>query len=147
MQVREIMTEHLAHCAPDASLKDVANMMVSSDCGAIPVLDPKTHRPVGIVTDRDIVCRSIAKGQNPLDMKANDVMTLSLAAVTPDTSLEDCLSKMESAQIRRMLVVGKDGEVCGVVSQADIARQAPEFKTAELIKDVSKPSQQSSKLH
>jgi len=73
-------------------------------------------------------------------------MTMPVTAVGPETSLEDCLARMEASQIRRMLVVDGDGKLCGIVSQADIARAAPEHQTAELVKDVSKPSEQASKV-
>src|SRR5256885_12507324 len=94
MQVREIMTEHVAYCTPDSDLHKVAEWMLECDCGAIPIVDPKTKKAVGIITDRDIVCRAVAEGQNPLDLTADVVMTKSPASVKPDTSLEDCLSRM-----------------------------------------------------
>ena len=98
------------------------------------------------MTDRDIVCRAVAKGQNPIGMKVDQVMTLTIATIGPDASLEDCLAEMERAQVRRMLVVDEQGLLCGVVAQADILRAASEHETAELVKDVSKPSEQASKV-
>lgn len=146
MQVRDIMTQQVASCTPETGLEEVAAMMVECDCGAIPVVDPQTRKAVGVVTDRDIVCRAVAKGQNPMGMKVDQVMTMPIATVGPDASLEDCLAEMERAQVRRMLVVDEQGLLCGVVAQADIARAAPEHQTAELVKDVSKPSEQASKV-
>ena len=67
------------------------------DCGAIPVIDPETKKAFGIVTDRDIVCRAVAVGQNPIDMKVDEVMTMPITAVEPDIELGDCLARMETA--------------------------------------------------
>jgi CBS domain-containing protein len=146
MQVRDIMTEHVAFCTQDAGVEDAAAMMVKSDCGAIPVIDPRTQKAVGIITDRDIVCRVVAKGQNPIGMRIEEVMTMPINAVSPATPLEDCLAKMEESQVRRMLVVDEQGKLRGIVSQADIARTAPEHGTAQLMKDVSKPTDHASRI-
>ena len=146
MQVKDIMTQQLTFCAPDADIQEAAALMVKSDCGAIPVVDPQTQKAVGVITDRDIVARAVAEGQNPIGMKVDELMTMPISAVTPDNSLEECLARMEEAQIRRMLVVDDRGRLCGIVSQADIARTAPEHETAELVKDVSRPSDHASRV-
>ena len=146
MQVRDIMTQQVASCAPDTDLREVAATMVKCDCGAIPVVDPQTRKAIGVVTDRDIVARAVAAGQNPIGMKVDEVMTMPITAVGPETSLEDCLAQMEELQVRRMLVVDDQGRLCGIVSQADIARSAPEHETAELVKDVSKPTGRASEI-
>ena len=146
MQVRDIMTQQVTSCAPDTDLREVAATMVKCDCGAIPVVDPQTRKAIGVVTDRDIVARAVAAGQNPIGMKVDEVMTMPITAVGPETSLEDCLAQMEESQVRRMLVVDDQGRLCGIVSQADIARSAPEHETAELVKDVSKPTGRASEI-
>lgn len=146
MQVRDIMTKQLVSCTPDTDLREVARMMAECDCGAIPVVEPESGKAIGIVTDRDIVCRSVAAGHNPIGQRAEEAMTMPIAAVKSDSSLEECLAEMESDRIRRMLVVDDQGKLCGIVSQADIARAAGEHETAELLKDVSKPIEHASKL-
>jgi CBS domain-containing protein len=140
MQVQDIMTASVASCTPDANLQEIAGQMIASDCGAIPVIDPQSKRAIGIVTDRDIVCRAVAKGQDPRALRAQDVMTTPVATVPCDASVQDCLAEMEASQIRRMLVTDKNGRLCGVVAQADIALKAPEHETAELVKDLSQRS-------
>src|SRR5260221_8458025 len=146
MQVRDIMTNRLAYCTPDATLPEVAGMMVSCDCGAIPVIDPASNKALGVITDRDIVCRVVAADKNPSAVTVEQVMSMPIAAVTPESPLEDCLAKMEAAQIRRMLFVDKAGALCGLVSQADIVRALPERQTAELLRDVSAPTNHASRL-
>jgi CBS domain-containing protein len=147
MQVRDIMTRQLASCRPDADVQEVASLMVQCDSGAIPVVEPQSHKAIGVVTDRDIVCRAVAAGRNPVGMKAEQVMTMPVNSVGPDASLEECLARMESAQVRRMLVVDDGGALCGVVSTAVIARAVPGRETAELVRDVSKPTDRASNVH
>ena len=78
MEVREIMTENPACCTPDATLQEVARLMVENDCGLVPIVDAlDTRRLVGVISDRDICCRVIAEGQNPLELTAADAMSTS----------------------------------------------------------------------
>jgi CBS domain-containing protein len=139
MNVSEIMTESPACCTPDTGLKEVAQMMVEHDCGCIPVVDGEdTKMPVGMITDRDITCRVVATGKNPLDLTAEDAMTSTVISVTPDTSIEECCTLMEESQVRRIAVVDENGACCGIIAQADIANNASERKTAEVVQEVSK---------
>jgi CBS domain-containing protein len=139
MNVRDVMTSNPACCTPDTGLQEVAQMMIDHDCGCIPVVDgEETKMPLGMITDRDITCRVVAKGQNPLDLTAQDAMTTTVVSVTPDTSLEDCCNLMEESQIRRVAVVDENGACCGIVAQADVAINAGDRKTAEVVQEVSK---------
>ncbi|HLP41494.1 MAG TPA: CBS domain-containing protein [Fibrobacteria bacterium] len=141
MNVKEIMTENPICCTAATSLEEVARMMVENDCGAIPVVeDQEGWKPIGIITDRDITTRAVAEGRNPLELSAGDIMTPSPVTVGPDTAVEECESLMETHQLRRILVVDSDGGCCGIVSLADIARNAPESHTAEVVEEVSKPA-------
>ena len=90
MLVKELMTEDPACCTGQTGLQEVAKMMVDNDCGCIPVVDSENSRmPIGMITDRDICCRAVAEGKNPLDLTASDAMTSTVISVTPDTKLED----------------------------------------------------------
>ncbi|MEP7212920.1 MAG: CBS domain-containing protein [Acidobacteriota bacterium] len=141
MNVSEIMTDSPACCTPDTSVHDVAQMMVDNDCGCIPIVESEeSGKPVGVVTDRDIVIRAVAEGKNPLDLTAADVMTKSVVTATPNMSVEDCCNLMETQQIRRIAVVDDSGACCGIVAQADIASHADQRKTAEVVQEVSKAS-------
>jgi CBS domain-containing protein len=139
MRVRDIMSMNVACCSPETSLPEVARMMVDNDCGEIPVVNA-SRVPIGVVTDRDITCRAVAEGKNPLLMEAGDCMTTPCVTVTPDTSLEECCETLERNRIRRVPVVDETGACCGMVSQADIARNAPKTETADVVKKVSEPS-------
>jgi len=141
MNVSEVMTESPTCCTPETGLQEVAKMMVDCDCGCIPVVDSDDSKmPVGMITDRDITCRVVAQGRNPLDLTVRDAMTSTVVSVTPDTPLQECLDLMEESQVRRIAVVDDDGKICGIVAQADVARNADGQKTAEVVQEVSKAS-------
>jgi predicted transcriptional regulator/YHS domain-containing protein len=122
------------------SLKDVARLMVEFDCGEIPVVDGGANRPVGVVTDRDITCRTVAQGKNPLDLSARDCMSAPVVTVTPDTPVEECCRTMEEHQLRRIPVVDEGGACCGIVSQADLALRMADTQAAHVVKEISRHS-------
>jgi CBS domain-containing protein len=139
MKVSEVMTKDPACCTPETGLKEVARLMVEHDCGEIPVVDgQRTMRPVGVVTDRDIVVRCVAEGKNPLEAEAGDVMSSPVVTVTPDMTLEEVADLMEEHQLRRVPVVDEAGAVCGIVAQADIAHHASAREVAEVVREVSR---------
>jgi len=91
--------------------------------------DPGCQRlgqPVGVITDRDIICRAVALGKNPLELTARDCMTSPVVTVTPDASIEQCAEVMETHRLRRIPVVDAAGSCCGIVSQADVALRMPD---------------------
>jgi CBS domain-containing protein len=138
MQVQDIMTTDPACCEAGDSLQTVANMMIDHDCGEIPVVDDRDKCvPVGVITDRDIVCRSVAKGLNPLEMTAGDCMSSPLISIKPETTLDDCYRVMEENQIRRIPVVDASGKCVGIVSLADIARNVSRADSGEVLQEVS----------
>jgi CBS domain-containing protein len=141
MQVKEVMTADPACCIPETALQEVAQMMIDHDCGEIPVVQNKeTKRPIGVITDRDIVCRAFAKGLNPLDLTVADCLTTPCVTVTPETSIGECTWIMEDNKIRRVPVVDADGSCCGIVALADIALRVRTGVTAEVVKEVSEPT-------
>ena len=141
MRVREIMTENPVYGLRETNLQEIAQMMVEYDCGSIPVVEnQKSLRPIGVVTDRDIVCRIVAEGLNPLEMTAADCMSSPVVTVTPETSVEACGQLMEDHQVRRIPVVDQNGSIYGMVAQADLALNAPRQVTAEVVQEVSEPN-------
>lgn len=136
------MTGSPATCTPETSLHEVARMMVECDCGAIPVVagNGQSGRPTGIVTDRDIVVRLVAQGQNPLEKTARDAMTESAITVRDDADLERCAKLMEENQVRRILVVNDEGNITGICAQADVARHGHDELTGELVEEISEES-------
>lgn len=145
MQVKDVMTPDPACCTADTTLPEGARMMVEHDCGEIPVVDNQSSKvPVGVVTDRDIVCRTVANGLNPLDLSAADCMTKPVVTVTPDISLEECTQLLEAKRVRRIPVVNERGSVCGIVALADIALHSGKRVVGEIVKEVSEPTHSAS---
>ena len=136
---KDLMTADPQCCTADTPLNEVAKLMVDCDCGEIPVVDAD-KKLIGVITDRDIVCRIVAKGQDPSGMTAQDAMTQPVISVKEDCSLEDILATMEENQIRRVPVVDASGCCCGIISQADVALVASESETGEMVKELSRDS-------
>lgn len=146
MNVLEVMTRTPATCTRETPLQEVARMMVDCNCGAIPVVDDDDH-PIGILTDRDIVVRTIAQEEDPFAKTAGDVMTADrVITVTTDTSVDAAASLLEDNQIRRLIVCDDDDRVVGMVAQADLARRS-ESLGGEVVAAVSQPSVRPSAVH
>ncbi len=141
MQVREIMTENPVCCTPDTNLQEVARLMLEHDCGLIPVVDNQENKkPMGTITDRDIAMRTVAAGQNPLDVKALNIMTMGITSVKPETDVQECCDVMENKKIRRVLVVDQSGGLCGIVAQADVAQYGQSDLVSNMVEEISESS-------
>lgn len=136
---RDIMTTEPSCCTATATLDQVAKLMVQNDCGEIPIVDV-AERLIGVITDRDIVCRVVADGKNPMAHTAEQYMTQPVISVTAETPLPEIMNMMETHQIRRLPVVDADGCCVGIISQADLAWTGREHDVAELVREVSRES-------
>src|SRR5579864_655442 len=134
MQIRDIMTKAPTCCSPDSTLDKVAKLMLDHDCGEIPVCDGT--RLVGVITDRDVVCRAFIKGKNPLNLVAGDIMTRKVVSITENDTVDEALRIMENLQLRRIPVT-RDGKIVGIVSQADVIAKLPDAKVVELLRAIS----------
>ncbi|MEQ8489581.1 MAG: CBS domain-containing protein [Marinovum algicola] len=141
MQVHEIMSSNPTCCGPETSIQDAAKLMDEKSVGSLPVVND-VGEPVGMVTDRDICCGAVAQGK-PTDTPVSDVMSADVLTVSPDEDVESCCSKMEEKQVRRSVVQDESGKCCGIVAQADVARQASGPETAELVQEMSQPEKNS----
>jgi CBS domain-containing protein len=112
-------------------------MMVQNNCGEIPVIDVN-EQPIGVVTDRDIVCRVVADGKNPMAHTAEECMTQPVVTVQVDAPVEQVVTTMEKYQIRRILVVDERGCCAGIIAQADLAWAEPVSEVGELVREVSR---------
>jgi CBS domain-containing protein len=136
-RARDVMTPDPACCSPHTSIDQVAKMMIQNNCGEIPIVDA-ANRPIGVVTDRDIVCRIVAEGKNPLGYTAEQAMTAPVVVLGPDVPIDDVIATMEDRQIRRVVVVDEEGACAGIIAQADVAVSGAVRKTAELVREVSR---------
>lgn len=137
MTVRDLMTPSPATCTPDTSLQDVARTMADCDCGAVPVVQSGSNEPLGVVTDRDITIRVVATGRNPADATVADAMTEGTVTVRADAALDEATRTMKERQVRRLVVVGDDGAIVGILAQADLAREAQNAKTGDVVQAIS----------
>ena len=137
LKVRELMSKDVRTITPCQSIKDAANIMNTVDVGSIPVVD--NQRLVGIVTDRDIVLRSVAEGRET-KQKISDVMTTNITSVTPDTDVHEAANIMASSQVRRLPVV-ENGNLVGIVAIGDLAVEGKYVdESGEALHNISKPT-------
>jgi CBS domain-containing protein len=134
---RDVMTANPACCTPNTTIVEVAKMMLQNDCGQIPVVDTGSIL-IGVITDRDIVCRVVAEGRNPAASTVEQFMSQPIVTVSSDEALEDVVSTMERHQIRRVPVIDERGGCAGIIAQADVAWTGPERAVAELVREVSR---------
>ena len=132
MKVRDIMTSgSIATATLDTTIEELANMMKSEDVGAIPVLDDD-DKLAGIITDRDIVVRAIAEGEDPTECTAEDIISEQLHTSEPDADLQEAIELMSRNQIRRLPVVEED-QVIGIISLGDVSVKGQNEDAGEVL--------------
>jgi len=134
MRVSEAMTRDVRVANPGQSIRDVAKIMAEIDAGAIPV--GENDRLVGMITDRDIAIRAIAKGKGP-DTPVRDVMSKDVKYCYEDEDLEHVARNMGDIQVRRLPVVSRDKRLVGIVSLGDVAHNEDSETTGETTAGVS----------
>ena len=139
MKVSEVMTRDVQTVRPDQRAQEAASFMLSTDAGSIPVTDG--DRLIGMITDRDIAVRGVAKGYGP-DTPVRDLMTNDIVCARIDDDVEDAASRMSEAQVRRLPVVDEQERLCGIVSLGDLSRETDDDTAAEALEGVSQPGGQ-----
>jgi CBS domain-containing protein len=138
-ELENVMSKEVVCSTPDSSLRDIAKKMVEGDCGEIPLVNNEDERKlIGVITDRDIVCRTLAVDKNPWDLTANEIMTSPVISGKVVMSLDECMNLMKENKIRRLPIVDEDNCLCGIVAQADLVHKADEKDAVEMISRVSK---------
>jgi CBS domain-containing protein len=135
MKVKKAMHKGAVWISPDTSITEIAQKMREHDIGALPV--GENDKLVGMVTDRDIVCRGLANGQDFSKLKARDVMTKGIAYCKDEQDLEEALELMEKNKIRRLPVIDEKKRMVGILSLGDISHAATRELTCEMVKAVS----------
>jgi CBS domain-containing protein len=136
MKVREVMTRDVQTIRPDQPVQQAASFMLSADAGSIPVTDGE--RLIGMITDRDIAVRGVAKGYGP-DTPVRELMTDDVICARESDEIEDVASKMSEAQVRRLPVIDENERLCGIVSLGDLSREADDDCATEALEGVSEP--------
>jgi CBS domain-containing protein len=135
----EVMTKNPVCCRPDDMVVKVAQLMQSENIGSIPVIEnERTLKLVGIVTDRDLALKIVAKGQDAKSTKVEAVMTRQIVTCRIGDDLQMALDAMAEHQLRRIPIVDEDDKIVGIIAQADVATRVnqPE-KTAAMVKEIS----------
>ena len=137
MQLKEIMTSPVATVAPDTSLADAARKMLELDIGLLPVSNGREI--VGIVSDRDITIRAVAKGMDPERTGVQEVMTKEVVTCAVGSDVNTACGLMEEKQVRRLLVMDGDNLPVGIISLGDIALHLRREQAGGVLNKVSQP--------
>ena len=136
MKVSECMTSQVETVTADQTVQEAAKFMLQADAGSIPVVDG--DRLIGMITDRDIAVRGIAKGNGP-DTPVRELMTDDLIVARDDDDVEEVARKMSSAQVRRLPVIDAEERLCGIVSLGDLSREADDGTAEQALQGVTQP--------
>ena len=134
MNIRDVMTPNPTSVSPDDSIQNAARIMRDEDTGAVPVVE--NGRPVGIVTDRDIVVRAVAENSQ-LNRPVREIVTGNVVAARPDMSTREAAELMSEHQVRRLPVVENE-RLVGIVSIGDLAvKEGRDSRVGDTLQHIS----------
>ena len=136
MKISDIMTRNVEVARPTDTIQTVAQRMADLDVGSMPVCDG--DRLLGMITDRDLAIRALAKGRSG-DTPVTEMMTPDIEYSFEDDDLHEVAEKMASQQIRRLPIVNRDKKLVGIVALADIAREDKDKRVGETVEKISQP--------
>ena len=131
----EIMTKNITVIEEDATVRQAAERLAQDDIGVLPICDRNKHIK-GMLTDRDIVVRVVAAGRDVNATRARELEQGQLVTLRPDDSIEHAVDLMAQYQVRRLPVV-ENGEVLGMISQADVAKAVSPEKAGRMLTSIS----------
>ena len=136
MKVREAMTSDVSLSSPTQSIREAARLMAEQDIGALPV--GENDRLIGMITDRDIAVRAVAKGLGP-DTKIREVMSHEVMYCFDDEDLEDAAHNMGDIKVRRLPVLNRDKRLVGIIAISDLAGREDAQKMGQAVAEISAP--------
>jgi CBS domain-containing protein len=134
--VREAMHEGCECIGENQSLLDAAKRMEELDIGAMPICG-EDDRLKGMITDRDIVVKALAHEKDPAATKAGELAQEHLVFVGADAPIDQALSLMQEHKVKRLPVIDESKRLCGMISEADIAKRLPQEKTGEMVGSIA----------
>ena len=134
--IRDVMTRDVVLIKPDQSIREAAALMASADVGSLPVSE--NERLVGMLTDRDVALRAVAKGLGP-DTAVREVMTADIKYCRDDEDVPAVAANMASLGVRRLPVVDKDKRLIGIVALSNIAQSGNRQASESLLDGVAQP--------
>ena len=141
MKVSEAMTRDVMLIHADQSIEEAAALMEDCDIGSLPIAD--SERLVGMITDRDIAVRAVAKGLPP-DTPVSQVMSKEVLYCFEDDDVKNVAKNMSDIQVRRLPVVTREKKLVGILSLGDLARKSEARTAGEAMKGIAQPSEQHS---
>lgn len=138
MQINEVMSTDVKLASPDDTIQKAAALMDDTDCGALPVAEG--DRLVGIITDRDITLRAVAKGKTPSQCKVREVMSPTIRYIFEDETTESASQNMSTLQVRRLPVLNRQKRLVGIVALGDLATKHAGPAAATALRAISKTS-------
>ena len=120
MKIRDVMTRDVQTVTPDQTAQEAASFMLREDAGSMPVSDG--NRLIGMITDRDIAVRGVARGYGP-ETAVRELMTDDVICARIDDDVEEVAMRMSEAQVRRLPVLDENEQLCGIVSLGDLSRE------------------------
>lgn len=134
MKISDVMTRDVQVAQPTDTVADVARRMSEIDSGVIPIVE--AERIVGVITDRDIVIRVVGENRDN-EIPVGEVMTAPVETCLETDSLKDAVKKMADLQMRRMVIVDEDGQLAGILSLGDVAREHSARAVGHTLEDIS----------
>ena len=141
MKIHDVMTREVHVAGPDQSIREAAKIMALYDTGALPVGDD--DRLLGLITDRDIAVRAVARGMSP-ETPLSEVMSREVLYCFNDDEVANVAKNMSDIQVRRLPVVNRDKKLVGILSLGDLARKSEAKTAGEAMKGIAEPSEQHS---
>ena len=120
MKIRDVMTRDVQTVTPEQTAQEAASFMLREDAGSMPVSDG--NRLIGMITDRDIAVRGVARGYGP-ETQVRELMTDDVICARIDDDVEEVAMRMSEAQVRRLPVLDENEQLCGIVSLGDLSRE------------------------
>ena len=139
MKVSEVMSRDVQCVGPDQPVQEAAGFMLSANAGSIPVTEGR--KLLGMITDRDIAVRGVAKGYGP-ETAVRELMSDDIVSARIDDEVADVAERMSTAQVRRLPVIDENQELCGIVSLGDLSRQTDGQSASIALEGVSQPGGQ-----
>jgi CBS domain-containing protein len=134
MLVKDVMSSPVVTTSENVPSNTIAKLMSENKLGCV-IVSNKDGKPLGMITERDLVVRVLAKNIQPAYVKAKDIMTAPLATIEPEATISDAARRMSRLDIRRLGVIYK-GDLIGLISSKDILGVMPEL--IEIIQEHSR---------
>ncbi|MFZ5669020.1 MAG: CBS domain-containing protein [Pseudomonadota bacterium] len=145
MRVSDCMTRDVQIANPQETIRQAATAMAECDAGILPV--GENDRLVGMITDRDIAIRAIARGKGP-DARVRDVMSREVKYCFEDDDIDEVMKNMADLQVRRLPVLNQDKRLVGIISLSDMASNAEAKEAGETLGAIARPGgAHSQRLH